>query len=313
MGTGRDVQFAYDDLDELWRLSVGEHADISAAYYAGDYAKPLEQAQRDKHQWVLQGIGFRPGQRVLDIGCGWGPLLQELRARGGSGLGLSLSPAQVACCRRDGLDARLLDWRDLAPRRQQPFDGVVSIGAFEHFCSVEDYLAGERDAIYRSFFDVCHEALKGRGMLFLQSMTWGRRLPWGDRDPTAQDILSCSPRAPWKSDQRILASVRAFFPGAWLPRSREHLEAVAAQHFELVHVSDGRLDYVQTLTEWEKAWHAPGPGKAQARLKAWGRRLFGGAAYRAKLRCLEQNDIREVFVRDLFGHQRMFFRKRSSA
>lgn len=310
MGTGRDIQFAYDDLDELWRLSVGEHADISAAYYAGDYGKSLEQAQRDKHEWVLEGIGFRPGQRVLDIGCGWGPLLQELRARGGCGVGLSLSPAQVACCRRDGLDARLLDWRELPRTGQLPFDGVASIGALEHFCSVEAYLAGERDAIYRRFFAVCHEALAERGMLYLQSMTWGGRLPWGDRDPTEEDIESCSPRAPWKSDQRILASVRAFFPGAWLPRSREHLEAAAAPLFDLVHASDGRLDYIQTLTEWDKAWHAPGPGKAQARLEAWGRSLFSGAAYRAKLRCLEQNDIREVFIRDLFGHQRMFFRKR---
>jgi cyclopropane-fatty-acyl-phospholipid synthase len=310
LGTGQEIRFTYDDLDELWRKSVGEHADITAAYYAGDYGKSLAQAQCDKHTFILEGIGFRAGQRVLDIGCGWGPMLHALRERGGRGVGISLSPAQVACCRRAGLDARLLDWRDLPRAAEPPFDGIVSVGAFEHFCSVEDYLAGRRDSIYRDFFATCHQALAPGGMLFLQTMTWGARLPWGEREPTARDIEACSARAPWKSDERVLASVRAFFPGAWLPRGKEHVLALAAPHFELTRASDGRLDYVQTLTDWEKAWLAPGPGKGWARWKGRARRVFGGAALRAKMRCLEQNDIREVFLRNLFGHQRLFFKRR---
>ncbi len=52
MGTQKDVEFAYDDINGLWRLSLGEHADISAAYYNGKYGKSLEQAQRDKHEWI---------------------------------------------------------------------------------------------------------------------------------------------------------------------------------------------------------------------------------------------------------------------
>ena len=127
MGTGREIRFTYDDLDELWRKSVGEHADITAAYYAGDYGKSLAQAQGDKHRFILEGIGFRAGQRVLDIGCGWGPMLHALREKGGRGVGISLSPAQVACCRRAGLDARLLDWRELPRAAEPPFDEIVSV------------------------------------------------------------------------------------------------------------------------------------------------------------------------------------------
>ena len=55
MGTQKDIIFTYDDLDQLWRISLGEHADISAAYYNGDYSKSLKQAQRDKHEWILKG------------------------------------------------------------------------------------------------------------------------------------------------------------------------------------------------------------------------------------------------------------------
>ncbi|MHC4695494.1 MAG: SAM-dependent methyltransferase, partial [Planctomycetota bacterium] len=113
MASQKDITFTYDDIDRLWRLSLGEHADISGAYYDGDYGKSLEQAQRDKHEWILEGIGFQRGHRVLDIGCGWGPMLRAVGDRGGEAIGLSLSPKQVATCRRHGLDARLRDWKEL--------------------------------------------------------------------------------------------------------------------------------------------------------------------------------------------------------
>jgi cyclopropane-fatty-acyl-phospholipid synthase len=104
-----------------------------------------------------------------------------------------------------------------------------------------------------------------------------------------------------------------FFPGSWIPRDQNHIEKIAEPYFNLLAASDGRLDYVKTLTEWEKAWYAPKRGKAFPRIKIWLRRLFSGKAYRAKMRCLRENDIREVFIRDLFGHQRMFFQKKTSA
>ncbi len=310
MGTQKDIVFTYDDLDQLWRLSLGEHADISAAYYNGDYRKSLQQAQSDKHEWILKGTGFRPGYRVLDIGCGWGPMLKAIKARGGDGVGLSLSPRQVEVCRQNGLNAVLRDWKALQPGELGKFDVIISIGSFEHFCSVEEYFEGKRDEIYERFFRTCYELLVDNGRLYLQTMTWGRNLPWGDREPTAEDIDRCSLQAPHKSDERVLASVRMFFPGSWIPRNRSHLERLAQPYFDLLVASDGRLDYIQTLTEWEKAWYAPRKEKIFPRIRMWAASVFRGKAYRAKMRCLKNNDIREVFIRDLFGHQRIFFQKK---
>ncbi len=313
MGTKKDIIFTYDNLDQLWRISLGEHADISAAYYDGDYSKSLEQAQRDKHEWILKGTGFKPGHRVLDIGCGWGPMLKAIKSRNGNGVGLSLSPKQAEACRHNGLNVILCDWKVLQPGELGKFDVVLSIGSFEHFCSVEEYFDGKRDEIYDCFFRTCHELLNDDGRLYLQTMTWGKNLPWGDREPTAEDIKRCSLRAPYKSDERILASVRMFFPGSWIPRDLNYIKTIAKPYFNLLTASDGRLDYITTLTEWEKAWYAPQWEKILPRIKLWLRHFFSGKAYRAKVRCFKENDIREVFIRDLFGHQRIFFQKKTAA
>jgi cyclopropane-fatty-acyl-phospholipid synthase len=95
-----------------------------------------------------------------------------------------------------------------------------------------------------------------------------------------------------------------------LPESKEHITRIAEPYFELIKASDGRLDYVQTITEWIKAWYAPQPGKRRAMIKLWPKHILGGRAYRAKMKSIEENAVREVFIRHIFGHQRMFFRKK---
>src|SRR5687768_14531210 len=146
------LEFTYSVIDRVFRLSLGELADFSGAKYDGDFSLSLEQAQRRKHEYVAEQIGIGPGRRVLDLGCGWGPLLDFVRRRGGSGVGITLSSAQAAACRRHGLDVRLHDARQLSRERFGTFDAVASLGAFEHFCSPEDYRAGRQDQIYRDLF-----------------------------------------------------------------------------------------------------------------------------------------------------------------
>src|SRR3954453_24066666 len=135
MAERRDLEFTYSLIDRIVRLSLGELADLSGAKFDGDFSLSLEEAQRHKHEYVAEQIGIGEGRRVLDLGCGWGPLLDYVRRRGASGVGVTLSSAQVEACRRHGLDVHLQDARRITPETFGRFDAVASLGAFEHFCS----------------------------------------------------------------------------------------------------------------------------------------------------------------------------------
>src|SRR3954453_7201354 len=94
-----DLEFTYSLIDRLFRLSLGEMADFSGAKYDGDFSLSLEEAQRRKHEYVAEQIGLGPRRRMLDLGCGWGPLLDFARRRGAVGVGVTLSSAPGAACR----------------------------------------------------------------------------------------------------------------------------------------------------------------------------------------------------------------------
>src|SRR5262245_12706496 len=113
MATREQIEATYDYIDELWRLSMGENTDITGAMYGGDYTKSLEQAQHDKYEYILDGILFAAGKKVLDVGCGWGGFLKALNERGGQGVGLTLSYKQKQACEAAGAEVYLLDWKDM--------------------------------------------------------------------------------------------------------------------------------------------------------------------------------------------------------
>src|ERR1700747_2250602 len=104
MADRRDLDFTYSLTDRIFRLSLGELADFSGAKYDGDFSLSLEEAQRRKHEFVAEQIGIGQGRRLLDVGCGWGALLNYARGRGATGVGITLSSAQARACERHGLD-----------------------------------------------------------------------------------------------------------------------------------------------------------------------------------------------------------------
>src|SRR3954453_22303051 len=153
MADRKDLEFSYSLIDRIFRLSLGELADFSGAKYDGDFSMSLDEAQRRKHEYVAERIGIEPGKRVLDLGCGWGALLNYMREREAVGVGVTLSTAQLESCRQHGLDVHLKDAREVTRDTFGEFDAVMSLGAWEHFCSPDDHAAGRQEEIYRSVFE----------------------------------------------------------------------------------------------------------------------------------------------------------------
>jgi cyclopropane-fatty-acyl-phospholipid synthase len=304
MAERRDLEFTYTLIDRVVRLSLGELTDFSGAKYDGDFSLTLEQAQRRKHEYIAEQIGIGPGRRVLDLGCGWGPLLNFIREQGGSGVGVTLSSAQVKACRRHGLDVHLYDARNVTPKSFGEFDAVASVGGFEHFCSPEVYTAGRQEEVYRDFFARVESLLPDKGRFFLQTMVWGRNMI-----PEEQiDIEVLRGLPPRDSDAYILALLGRQFPGSWLPFGQEQIIRCAEPHFRLVSSSSGRLDYIETITQWNARIGAPSLRKTLLKLRLLPRWLTSADFRLAFTSGVSANKV--CFERELLDHYRLVFEKR---
>ena len=300
MADREDLDFTYSLIDRIFRLSLGELADFSGAKYDGDFSLSLEQAQRRKHEYVGEQIGIEAGRRVLDLGCGWGPLLAFVRERSGTGVGVTLSSAQAKACRRHGLDVQLRDARRVTRADFGPFDAVASLGAFEHFCSPEEHAAGRQDEIYRDLFARTADLLPSGGRFYLQTMVYG-----GKMIPLEEVDIE----APRDSDAWYLALMAHQFPGSFLPYGHEQVIDCAEPSFRLLASSSGRLDYLETIRQWRRRFAAPSFRKTMLKARLVPRWLTSADFRLAFTSGVSANSV--CFERELMDHYRLVFEKRS--
>jgi cyclopropane-fatty-acyl-phospholipid synthase len=280
------------------RLALGELADFSGAKYDGDFSLTLEEAQARKHEYVAEQIGIKPGRRVLDLGCGWGGLLDYIRRVGATGLGVTLSSAQLDACRRHGLDVHLADAREVSRESFGPFDAVASLGAFEHFCSPDAYRAGRQEDIYRGIFERVAGVLPKNGRFYLQTMVFGRNMI---------DVDAVDRNAPRESDAWYLAMMQAAFPGSFLPFGKEQIVRCCEPHFRLVSAQSGRLDYIETIRQWDMRTEAWNPRMALLKLRLIPRWLTSPDFRFAFSSGVSSNSA--CFERELMDHYRLVLEK----
>lgn len=127
----------YDISNDFYRLVLGPSLTYSCAYFASPGAS-LEEAQRDKHELICRKLRLRPGERLLDLGCGWGSLaVHAAKHHGVDVVGVTLSRPQAELASERAAEAgvagrvtiRVQDERDVD---DGPYDGVASVGMFEH-------------------------------------------------------------------------------------------------------------------------------------------------------------------------------------
>jgi cyclopropane-fatty-acyl-phospholipid synthase len=164
MRARRNVAHHYDLKDELYELFLDDDKQYSCAYFTNP-DNSLEQAQAAKKAHIAAKLALEPGQRVLDIGCGWGGMALYLhKVAGVDVLGITLSERQLKIAREraaaagvsDNVKFELIDYRHL----EGTFDRIVSVGMFEH--------VGAKH--YDEFFTKCRELLKPEGVMLLHTI-----------------------------------------------------------------------------------------------------------------------------------------------
>jgi cyclopropane-fatty-acyl-phospholipid synthase len=222
-----NVAHHYDLSNDFYRLWLDEDMQYSCAYWS-EADDTLERAQLAKKAHIAAKLALQPGQKVLDIGCGWGGMALYLnRVAGVEVLGITLSEEQLKLAREraeaagvaDKVRFEMLDYRVLAERAPGYFDRIVSVGMFEHVGVPQ----------FDTFFRACANLLKDDGVMLLHTI--GRFGKPGSTDAFTRKYI---------------------FPGGYIPALSETLAASEKSKLIASDVETLRLHYAMTLREWYK-------------------------------------------------------------
>ncbi|MCW5644143.1 MAG: class I SAM-dependent methyltransferase [Rhodoferax sp.] len=227
----KNIHAHYDLGNAFYRLWLDDTMNYSSAWFNGDHSRSMRDAQNAKVRRALRMAGVQAGDRVLEIGCGWGALAEMASTEFGASLtGVTLSTEQLAFARermaglaRPGntaaaVDLRLQDYRD------------IDDGPFDAICSIEMVEAVGRE-FWPAYFQSVHKLLKPGGRACIQSIVIDDAL--FDRYIRSSDFIQ-----------------QYIFPGGCLPCPREFRREAAAAGLTVVDAFAFGQDYAETLRRW---------------------------------------------------------------
>lgn len=215
----------YDLGNDLYKAMLDTRMVYTCGYWKD--AANLDEAQEAKLGLVCRKIGLKKGDRILDIGCGWGSFAKYAAEKYGAsvvGVTVSKEQAELAQERCAGLpiEIRVQDYREI----DEKFDHIVSLGMFEH--------VGVKN--YRTYFEVANRCLKDNGLFLLHTIGYARSFLIGD---------------PWME--------KYIFPGGALPSIAQIGKAIEGL-FLVEDVHNFGADYDKTLMAWFRNFDAAWPG-----------------------------------------------------
>lgn len=236
MATQADIAYHYDVANDFYAAFLDRD---HRAYSCGVWktAQTLEEAQVAKLDRLCRYAHVSAGDRVLDVGCGWGGLMHHAVSQFGaaSAHGLTLSTDQYNYVRANASSAITVDLRSWAdfPPMATGCDAVVSIGAFEHFASMEDRRLKRHRELYRHFFD------------------WCRRVSTADAYVGLQTIVAARPPANLAEARDTRFLLEQIFPGSALPTVSD-IQAASLDLYEISSAKRIGQDYARTLEHWDE-------------------------------------------------------------
>ncbi|WP_299476314.1 cyclopropane-fatty-acyl-phospholipid synthase family protein [uncultured Roseibium sp.] len=227
-----DIAFHYDVSNDFYKLFLDPEMVYTCAYFR-DWSNDLVTAQKDKLDMICRKLRLKPGDRMLDIGCGWGALICHAAANYGvTAVGVTLAEEQLKLAREriaergleDKVSVELIDYRDMKGER---FDKISSIGMFEAV-GLDNY---------DNYFQSVHRLLKPRGIYLHHAIT--RR--------GKKDLKKFRQKKP-----EYQALVRYIFPGGEVDHIGWTLTNLEAHGFEVHDVEAWREHYARTTKLWAK-------------------------------------------------------------
>ena len=230
------IQFHYDVSNDFYRLFLDERMVYSCAYFDG-WHDDIDRAQADKLEMICRKLRLSPGERFLDIGCGWGALLiHAAKTRGVSGHGVTLSQAQFDLATRRVAEAGLSDriTIELKPFQELTgrFDKIASIGMFEHVGF----------AHHDAYFSAVSRLLRPRGLYLHHAIARPAK-------KTLKDFHR-------KRSREYRAITKYIFPGGELDFIGHSLQKLEAHRFEVHDVENWREHYGRTCRLWAERLRA---------------------------------------------------------
>ena len=240
----QNIEHHYDIGNDFYKLWLDKSMTYSCAYFK-EPDDTLEEAQIHKVEHVLNKLSLKKGQRLLDIGCGWGTLIiKAAKEYGVKCLGITLSREQYTKTQKkikeEGLESlaevRLEDYREL---KNEKFDRIVSIGMLEHVG--KENLDG--------YFKKINELLKDNSLSLVHSIT-------GKNNGSYNEWIN-----------------KYIFPGGYIPGIKEIITDIAENNFMVIDLESLRLHYARTLKCWadnfEKALDIIRKTKDETFIRMW--------------------------------------------
>jgi cyclopropane-fatty-acyl-phospholipid synthase len=228
-GSQKNIQAHYDLGNDFYRLWLDPTMNYSSAWFEGNLSGELGAAQKAKVRRALLECAVKPGERVLEIGCGWGALAETAASEFGATVtGVTLSVEQLVWARdrlksaRLPSDLRYQDYRDIA---DGPFDAIASIEMFE--------AVGRQ--YWPTYFKTLKSQLKPAGKACIQSIT------------IRDDLFERYARSTDFIQQYI-------FPGGLLPSPQAFRAAALRAGLRVTNELDFGLDYAETLRRWRASF-----------------------------------------------------------
>jgi cyclopropane-fatty-acyl-phospholipid synthase len=229
----KNIHAHYDLGNAFYALWLDDTMNYSSAWFEGDLTRPMQAAQHAKVRRALRLAGVTPGDRVLEIGCGWGALAEMATTEFQASItGVTLSTEQLAFAQarmsrlgtQRQAELRLQDYREI---KDAPFDAI---------CSIEMVEAVGRE-YWPTYFQTVHRLLKPGGKACIQSIVIDDAL-W-DRYIASTDFIQ-----------------QYIFPGGCLPCPREFRREAAAAGLQVVDEFAFGADYAETLKRWREQFLA---------------------------------------------------------